>query len=139
GGRQSARPGGNDQTYRLQTNEDDPAANTFDDLAHFIRTINGLESGSDRFDTDAFREAVERVMDTRPFLRWAAVNLLAGSWDNYFATPANYYLYNGGPPGAEGDFVARPYFTLVPWDYDNSFGIDYFGTRWQDTDIVNWP
>jgi hypothetical protein len=140
-GRQYARPGSDDQTYRLQTNEHDAAASTYDDLAHFIRTINGigLDGGDARFATDAFRESVEGVMDTRAFLRWAGVDLLAGSWDNYFATPANYYLYNAGHPDAGGDFVARPYFTFIPWDYDNSFGIDYFGTRWQYTDIVDWP
>ena len=35
-------------------------------------------------------------MNVRAFLRWAGVNVLLGSWDNYFATPANYYLYNSG-------------------------------------------
>ena len=37
-----------------------------------------------------------QIFNSRAFLRWAGVNLLLGSWDNYFATPANYYLYNSG-------------------------------------------
>jgi hypothetical protein len=35
-------------------------------------------------------------------------------------------------------FMASPYFTFIPWDYDTSFGIDFFDTRWQDTDLVDW-
>ena len=41
--------------------------------------------------------------------------------------------------GAAGDFVGSPYFTFIPWDYDNCLGIDYFGTRWQYADILDWP
>jgi CotH kinase protein len=130
-----------DLTYRLKTNEDDSRANTFDDLAQLIRVINGigLPGGEGRFDTDAFRESVEAILNAHAFLRWAAANLLLGSWDNYFATPANYYLYNSGFAGDDENFMARPYFTFIPWDYDNSFGIDYFNTDWQDTDILDWP
>lgn len=142
GGRQYRSPeDSGDATYRLKTNEDDPAANSYDDLAALVRTINGvgLRGGDGRFDTDQFRDAVERIMNARAFLRWAGANLLLGSWDNYFATPANYYLYNSGRKGGEDDFAASPYFTFIPWDYDNSLGLDYFDTKWQYTDIVDWP
>ena len=139
-GRQYFRAGG-DRTYRLKTNEDDHDACTYDDLAQFIRIINGtgLGGGEARFGTDAFRESVGQIMNVPAFLRWAAVNLLLGSWDNYYATPSNYYLYNSGRLGAEDDFLGSPYFTFIPWDYDNCLGIDYFGTKWQYTDILNWP
>ena len=141
GGRQYFMPASDDGTYRLKTNEDDPKANTYDDLAQFVRTINGvgLSGGDDRFGSDAFQEAVQGTMNERAFLRWAGVNLLLGSWDNYFGTPANYYLYNAGPKGAEKKFMESPYFIFIPWDYDNSFGIDYVGTQWQYADIVDWP
>jgi hypothetical protein len=141
GGAAYISPARDDQTYRLRTNEDDPAANTYDDLAELIRVINhvGSPGGPERFDTDAFRARVEGVFNARAFLRWAGVNVLLGSWDNYFATPANYFLYNSGRRGADRDFVASPFFTFIPWDYDNSLGIDYFGATWQDTDLVDWP
>jgi len=140
GGRQYRSPADSDDaTYRLKTNEDDQAANAYEDLAALVRTINGIgrQGGDGRFDTDEFRDAVERTMNARAFLRWAGANLLLGSWDNYFATPANYYLYNSGHKGGEDDFVASPYFTFIPWDYDNSLGLDYFDTNWQYTDIVD--
>ena len=64
--------------------------------------------------------------------------MLLGSWDNYYATPSNYYLYNSGHQGAAKDFVGSPYFHFIPWDYDNCLGIDYFGIRWQYGDILDW-
>jgi CotH kinase protein len=139
-GRQYYVPGAAEHTYRLRTNKNDPEANTYDDLAWFIRTINGvgLPGGRERFDTDAFRESVDSIMDAEAFLRWAVVNLLLGSWDNYYATPSNFYLYNSGHAGAAKDFMSSPYFRFIPWDYDNCLGIDYFGTRWQYGDILDW-
>jgi CotH kinase protein len=140
-GRQYFIPGAAEHTYRLKTNKNNPEANTYDDLACFIRTIHGigLPGGEERFGTDAFRESVDGIMDVSTFLRWAAVNMLLGSWDNYYATPSNYYLYNSGRGGATGDFVGSPYFHWIPWDYDNCLGIDYSGTQWQYADILNWP
>ena len=140
-GRQYFIPGPAERTYRLKTNKDNPEANTYDDLACFIRTINGigLPGGAERFDTDAFRESVDGIMNVNAFLRWAAINMLLGSWDNYYATPSNYYLYNSGRWGAARDFVSSPYFHFIPWDYDNCLGIDYSGTQWQYADILDWP
>jgi len=140
-GRQYFTPGHPDLTYRLKTNEDDRSANGYDDLAQFIRVINGVgrPGGGERFNTDSYRAAVEGILNVRAFLRWAGLNLLLGSWDNYFATPANYYLYNSGRRGAAKQFMATPYFTFIPWDYDNCLGIDYFDTRWQYTDLLDWP
>jgi hypothetical protein len=140
-GNQYFIPGADRRTYHLRTNKNNPEENTYDDLACLIRTINGigLPGGPKRFDTDAYRESVDRVMNTRAFLRWASINILLGGWDNYFATPSNYYLYNSGRKGAESDFVAVPYFTFIPWDYDNCLGIDYFGTHWQYANISDWP
>jgi len=140
-GRQYFTPDEDHRTYRLKTNEDDQHASSYDDLAKFVKTINGrgLPGGEERFDTDAFRESVDDIMNVRAFLRWASVNLLLGSWDNYYATPSNYYLYNSGRLGAEDDYMRSPYFTFIPWDYDNCLGIDYFGTKWQYTDVLDWP
>ncbi len=140
-GRQYFTAGRTDLTYRLKTNEEDAKANTYDDLAFFIRTINGVQlpGGNEKFATDGFRESVDRIFNIHAFLRWAAANVLLGSWDNYFATPSNYYLYNSGLTGAENDFMDSPYFTFIPWDYDNCLGIDYFDTAWQDTDLLDWP
>jgi hypothetical protein len=137
--------GGDDPTYRLKSYAGNSDAETYDDLALLARTVDGdgLPGGAGRFATDAYATSVRKGFAVEDFLRWAGVNVLAGSWDNYFATPANYYLYNGGRPqagpGPVVDVMAEPYFSFIPWDYDNSFGIDYFGTQWQYTDLLDWP
>jgi hypothetical protein len=139
GGTQYRSHDPDDPTYRLRSYADGADARTHDDLATFARTLDG---DGRSFDTDRFASAMREVFAVEDFLRWAGVNVLAGSWDNYFATPANYYLYNAGRPvevGGAPDVMGRPFFCFVPWDYDNSFGIDYFGARWQDTDLVDWP
>ncbi len=133
-----------DRTYQLKTNDksdDDPGAQTYDDLAAFVRVVNGVGlpgQGDARFEGPGYVTALDGIFDTRAFLRWAAVNVLLGAWDNYWATPANYYLYNGGPADAPEEFMQRPYFHWIPWDYDNSLGIDRFDTQWQYTDLVDW-
>jgi hypothetical protein len=137
-GKQYLSSASDNATYRLKTNEDDPDANTYDDLAALIRVINGVRSPAASFGSDAYREEVEEILDVWAFLRWAGTNVLLGSWDNYFATPANYYLYNSGPQGAPKKFLDAPYFTFIPWDYDNCLGIDYFGTDWQYTNLLDW-
>ena len=134
-------PGADRHTYRLQTNKKDPKKNSYDDLACLIRAVNGigLPGRPRRFDTDVYRESMDQIMNTRAFSRWASVNILLGGWDTYFATPSNYFLYNSGREGAENDFITAPYFTFIPWDYDNCLGIDYFGVRWQYANILDSP
>jgi CotH protein len=139
-GRQYRGTSDSDHTYRLKSYSDAPDAHSYDDLAWLCRAIDGagLPGGTDRFDTDAFATGIREVLDVDTFLRWAGVNVLVGAWDNYFATPANYYLYNGGRGGDDVNVVSAPYFAFIPWDYDNTFGIDYFGTSWQYTDVLDW-
>jgi hypothetical protein len=133
-GKQYKKAANEARTYEQKTNEDDEAMNGYDDLASFVRVLNGktLPEGAD-FSSPEFAEQLDAVLDTEAFLRWASVNMLLGAWDNYWATPANYYLYN-----QVDDPAAPPRFTFIPWDYDNSLGIDYVGTTWQTTSIVDW-
>ena len=58
-----------DRTYRLKTNEDDPAANTYDDLAALIRVINGIGMPATSFGSDAYRDAIDQILDVWTFLR----------------------------------------------------------------------
>ena len=107
-------PGSAERTYRLQTNKNNPEASTYDDLACFIRTINGvgLRGGEERFDTDAFRGSVEAIMNVNAFLRWAAVNMLLGSWDNYYANPVKLLSLQLGAQGRGGGFRRISLFPL---------------------------
>lgn len=146
-GRQYKKSADNDaRTYQLKTNDgrDDPAAlKTYDDLATLVRVLNGVTTQGDpagKFDTADYARNVEEVFNAKQFLRWAAMSSLLGAWDNYWATPANYYLYDSGKKGGgeDGAFMTKPYFTFIPWDYDNSFGTDFTGGNWAEANIVDW-
>lgn len=131
------------RTYRLSTNtgaEEPAGEKTYDDLAALVRVINAadLPGGDERFDTEAYRESVEDIFDVHGFLRFAAMNMLIGGWDNYWGQAGNYFLYNSGKLGGADEFVEEPYFHFIPFDYDNCLGIDYFRVAWEDADILNW-
>ncbi len=128
-----------DRTYQLKTNDkdDDPAElQSYDDLATFVRSINRGAGGN--FASPEYATEMESRFDVKGYLRWAAVNSLLGAWDNYWATPANYYVYNAGRSDAD-DIMASPYFVWIPWDYDNTFGVDFHDARWHFASIVDWP
>ncbi|MBN1948001.1 MAG: CotH kinase family protein [Bradymonadales bacterium] len=146
GGRQYYQsPDPEARTYSQKTNEhptDPPEWQTYDDLARLVRVIHGVEiqcAAENCFNTEVYRQSVERIFDVYTFLRWAGANALLGSWDNYWGTPANYYLYNSGTSGGGTEFMEQPYFHWIPWDYDNCLGIDYFEVPWYQADIVDWP
>lgn len=130
-----------ERTYQLKTNdgERDPAERkTYDDLALLVRTIHGVGlpgEGDGKFESAAFAESLSQVFNVKQFLRWTALNALLGAWDNYWATPANYYLYNSGKKDAGSGFMAQPYFTWLPWDYDNTFGQDFTNAGWVTASI----
>jgi hypothetical protein len=131
-----------DRTYQLKTNDkssDPKELQTLDDLADFIRTLNRAKEANPSFDTPEYAADMEAAFDVKGYLRWASVNSLLGAWDNYYATPGNYYLYNAGRRGQATAFMQKPYWSWIPWDYDNSFGIDFFNAKWQYANIVDWP
>lgn len=133
-----------DRSYQLKSNDgddDNPALQNYDDLARFARVVNGYglaRQDATSFNSPEYEQQVEALFDVNAFLRWAGVNVLLGAWDNYWRTPANYYLYNAGVAGEPANFMAQPYFVWLPWDYDNSFGISYTTQRWQYADLLNW-
>ena len=80
----------------LKTNEDSS------DNTAFINMVDELNNGSD----------LESVIDVDEVLRYVAVNTVLSNLDSYQGTLAhNYYLY-------EQDGL----FTIIPWDFNESFG-----------------
>ncbi|WP_181780627.1 CotH kinase family protein [Pseudonocardia pini] len=122
--------GAADPTYELRSGAD----TSFDDLARFVQVLHGGD-----FASAGYRDAMEEVFAVRAFLRWAGVTVLLGSWDTYYGTPANYFLYNSRT-------ADRPFFTFLPWDHDNVLGITYDLTQqaydhadWAGGDVLDWP
>jgi hypothetical protein len=106
--------------YELTTNE---AAGDYGPLARLIRILN-------RTPAAALPDSLESFLDVPGVLQYFAMNVLLGSWDDYRSLMNNYYLYY--EPS-----ISR--FTLIPYDYDNTFGVDWSGTDWSLADPYNFP
>ncbi len=105
----------NDRPYELKTNED---VYDYSQLARLISVINNTPE-------DAIEDSLNRLLDVNDVLKYFAVNVLMGSWDDYWFLMNNYYLYHEPQTGI---------FHLIPYDYDNTFGIDWFDVEWSQSD-----
>lgn len=106
--------------YELKTNEE---AADFSQLARFIRIINLTPLAS-------LPDSLENIADVGNILSYFAMDVLLGSWDDYRSLMNNYYLYYSFEDGK---------FMIIPYDYDNTFGIDWFNVDWAQADPYNWP
>ena len=97
--------------YELKTNE---ASYDYSQLAHLIDVINNTQA-------NAFTDSLETILHVSDVLKYAAMNVITGNWDEYWFLQNNYYLYF--EPSSQR-------FHWIPYDYDNSFGIDWFGVDW---------
>jgi hypothetical protein len=112
--------GSSRRVYELQTNlaEDD-----YSDLAHFIDQLNNNNSAQ-------FKDSIERLLNVNSLLRSYAVDIATGHWDNSFFNVNNFYLYKNRETGK---------FEYIPYDTDNTFGIDWFNIDWKTRNMYNWP
>ena len=106
--------------YELMTNE---AGGDFQPLARLIRVLNLTPAA-------ILPDSLESLLDVPGVLQYFAINTLVGSWDDYRSLMNNYYLYYEPSAGR---------FTLIPYDYDNTLGVDWFGVDWSMADPYNFP
>lgn len=99
------------RVYELTTNEEG------DDYRPLFRLIRMLHDQQGQ----ALEDSLHQYLDVAGVLEYFAVNVLVGGWDDYWYLNNNYYLYH--------DPVADR-MTLIPYDYDNTFGVDWFGVEW---------
>ncbi len=111
---------GDTRPYELTTNEEQY---DYSQLARLIRIIN-------KTSTQAFAESLEAVLCVPEVLKYFAADVLLGSWDDYWSLMNNYYLYY--EPGLNR-------FHWIPYDYDNTFGIDWSGIEWAQADPYDFP
>lgn len=112
--------GGAKPAYELKTNEEEA---NFTKLAHLIDVINNTSSSH-------FQDSLENNIDISEVLRYLAMNVLVGGWDDYRSLMNNYYLYHTPTENR---------FHLIPYDYDNTFGVDWFNIDWDQADPYDWP
>ncbi|NLE36196.1 MAG: T9SS type A sorting domain-containing protein [Bacteroidales bacterium] len=106
-------------TYELKTNLEE---NDFSDLAELISIMHGTE------DENLLCE-LDRVFNVQDYLKVMAVQILCGDWDGYIYNRNNYYLYHNSLTGR---------FEYIPYDVDNTFGIDWFNVDWSERNIYEW-
>lgn len=114
-----AEPGGR-PIYELTTNEE---ISDYSQLARLIKIINNTPD-------DLLPDSLEKVLSVPEVLKYIAMNILTGSWDDYWSLMNNYYLYHN---------PSEDKFYWIPYDYDNTFGIDWFGIEWMNADPYNFP
>ncbi len=68
-----------------------------------------------------FAAEIESRFDVDSFLRFLAVNVSVGSWDDYWYGSNNFGLFL--PAG-------KTRWQWIPYDFDNTFGVDFFGVNW---------
>ncbi len=107
------------RVYELKTNTE---TDNYSDLAHFIDVINNTP-------INELQAELEPIFNIDAFLKYYAFEILSGHWDGYAYNMNNFYLYNNSSTGK---------FEFIPYDGDNTFGIDWIGRDWANRDINNW-
>jgi len=107
------------QVYQLKTNV---AANDYSNLAQFIFMLNNAN-------TSSLPCQLEKLFNVDDYLKFIAFDILTGNWDGPIYNKNNFYLYENPATGL---------IEYIPYDLDNTFGIDWFQIDWAQRDIYNW-
>ena len=107
------------RTYDLKTNTEE---DNYEDIAHLIWVLNNVPKND-------FRCELEKVFNVNAYLKIIVFDILTANWDGYIFNKNNFYLYKNTTTGK---------FEYIPYDTDNTFGIDWFGVDWYKRDIYNW-
>ncbi len=109
-----------ERPYQLKTNEQTM------DYRPLARLARLLEKTPD----EQLVDSLVLFMDLKDVLKYFSTNLLVGSWDDYWSLMNNYYLYYDYQSGK---------MHLIPYDYDNTFGVDFFGIDWAEANLYDFP
>ncbi len=112
--------GGSRPAYELSTNE---TGMDFSKLIRLTRVLKNTPSAK-------LLDSLETTLDFLDALKYFSMNVLVGQWDDYWSNMNNYYLYH--EPAANLMHV-------IPYDYDNTFGIDWFNINWSTANPYTFP
>ena len=110
---------GGRRVYELKTNE---TIDDYSDLALLIDVLNNTPIND-------LPCALESIFNVNTFLKAIAFDILSGNWDGSLYNKNNFYLYHNQATGL---------FEYIPYDLDNTFGIDWFGINWAERNIYAW-
>ena len=94
----------------------------FQSLIEFLDFLNNSSNA-------AFLCGIEDRFDVDAYLRYLATEILTGHWDGYTYNQNNFYLIKRPSDGK---------FMMLPYDLDNTFGIDWFNIDWSERNIYEW-
>lgn len=112
--------GGSRPAYELSTNE---AGMDFSKLIRLTRILKNTASTK-------LLDSLETTLDLLDALKYFSMNVLVGQWDDYWSNMNNYYLYHE---------PAENLIHVIPYDYDNTFGIDWFNINWSSANPYTFP
>ena len=107
------------RAYELKTNDEE---DDYTDIAAFIDVLNNTP------DAD-LPCALEREFNVADFLKVQALDVVSGNWDGYAGNKNNFYLYHNPQTGL---------FEYIPYDLDNTWGIDWLDQDWETRDPYAW-
>ena len=110
---------GDRRVYNLKTNKE---LDDYSDLAHFIDILNNTPD-------DQFLCEMDKVFNIFDYLKIIAVDIFTGNWDGYIYNNNNFYLYRNTETGK---------FEYIPYDMDNTYGIDWVDRDWGTRNIYDW-
>ena len=108
-----------DKIYELKTNEDE---NNRSNLHDFVTLLSRAS------DTE-FENKIEEFLNVENYLKQLAIEVLTGHWDGYSYNKNNFYLYFNPD---------KNWFEYIPYDTDNTVGIDWVSRDWSERNIYDW-
>jgi len=107
------------RAYDLKTNDEQ---DDYSDIAGFIEVLNNTSDAE-------LPCALEREFNVADFLKVQALDVVSGNWDGYAGNKNNFYLYHNPQTGL---------FDYIPYDLDNTWGIDWLDEEWETRDPYLW-
>jgi hypothetical protein len=105
--------------YDLKSNTE---ADDYSDFAQFVKVLNTTPD-------DNFTCEIENVFNVDLYLKCIIFDILTGNWDGPIYNKNNFYLYHN---------EATDQFEYIPFDLDNTLGIDWLNRDWGNRNIYNW-
>ncbi len=110
---------GDRRVYELTQNEE---IDDYSDMAHFINVLNNTP-------LNELECELIKVFNLNDYLKVMAVDVITGNWDGYIYNKNNFYLYYN---------TETDRFEYIPYDLDNTLGIDWLGPDWGTRNIYDW-
>ena len=104
--------------YELKNNE---WVDDYSSLADFIAYFNNESNNFECYNENPFQ--------FNHYITSAALEILLGHWDNYLFNKNNFYLYHN-------ELTHK--FQYIPYDVDNTLGIDWVGEDWSQRNIYQY-